>query len=109
MSSLSERHAGPRPTHSHRMCLTCSSAGPQDATTPGNYGASFAISRELNNDTRYWFHSGGAVAANGDAYLVTSYGDYLEVQADSTGHYHAIWGEGISYSGPGGTWYTRSH
>jgi len=37
------------------------------------------------------------------------YGDYLEVQADSTGQYHAIWGEGISYTGPGGTWYTRTH
>jgi len=37
------------------------------------------------------------------------YGDYLEVQADSKGQYHAIWGEGISYTGPGGTWYTRTH
>ncbi len=37
------------------------------------------------------------------------YGDYLEVASDSTGHYHAIWAEGISYTGPGGTWYTKSY
>jgi hypothetical protein len=37
------------------------------------------------------------------------YGDYLEVASDSTGHYHAIWGEGISYTGPGGTWYSKAY
>lgn len=37
------------------------------------------------------------------------YGDYLEVAVDSKGHYHAIWGEGESYTGPGGTWYTKSY
>jgi hypothetical protein len=35
------------------------------------------------------------------------YGDYFEVAVDSTGRNHVIWGEGISYTGPGGTWYTR--
>lgn len=35
------------------------------------------------------------------------YGDYLEISVDSTGRNCIIWGEGDSYSGPGGTWYTR--
>ena len=37
------------------------------------------------------------------------YGDYLEVMADSAGHYHSIWGEGSSFTGPGGTWYTKTY
>ena len=35
------------------------------------------------------------------------YGDYFEIATDSTGRNHIIWGEGDSYNGPGGTWYTR--
>jgi len=35
------------------------------------------------------------------------YGDYLELAVDSAGQNHIIWGEGLSYTGPGGTWYTR--
>jgi hypothetical protein len=35
------------------------------------------------------------------------YGDYFEMAVDSTGRNHVIWGEGTSYTGPGGTWYTR--
>lgn len=35
------------------------------------------------------------------------YGDYFELTVDSSGTNHVIWGEGISYTGPGGTWYTR--
>ena len=35
------------------------------------------------------------------------YGDYFEMAVDSTGRNHVIWGEGASYDGPGGTWYTR--
>ena len=42
--------------------------------------------------------------ANGFAF---PYGDYFEMAVDSTGRNHVIWGEGISYTGPGGTWYTR--
>ena len=37
------------------------------------------------------------------------YGDYQEIGADATGHYHVIWGEGDSYDGPGGTWYTKTY
>ena len=37
------------------------------------------------------------------------YGDYCGLAVDRNGTNHAIWGEGISYDGPGGSWYTRSH
>jgi len=35
------------------------------------------------------------------------YGDYFEIAVDAEGRTHLIWGEGSSYSGSGGTWYTR--
>ncbi|MCI0412007.1 glycoside hydrolase [bacterium] len=35
------------------------------------------------------------------------YGDYLEIAVDAAGRNHFVWGEGDSYTGPGGTWYTR--
>jgi hypothetical protein len=35
------------------------------------------------------------------------YGDYFELAVDSSGRNHVLWGEGISYTGPGGVWYTR--
>ena len=35
------------------------------------------------------------------------YGDYFEIAVDAEGVNHIIWGEGPSYSGPGGSWYTR--
>jgi len=35
------------------------------------------------------------------------YGDYHELAVASDGWNHVIWGEGASYTGPGGTWYTR--
>ncbi len=37
------------------------------------------------------------------------YGDYFELAVDRNGMNHFIWGEGISYTGPGGTWYTRGN
>lgn len=35
------------------------------------------------------------------------YGDYFEMAVDPAGVTHVIWGEGKSYNGPGGVWYTR--
>jgi hypothetical protein len=35
------------------------------------------------------------------------YGDYLEIAVDASGRNHFIWGAGDSYTGPGGSWYTR--
>jgi hypothetical protein len=34
------------------------------------------------------------------------YGDYGQMAIDGAGHTHATWGEGPSYIGPGGTWYS---
>jgi hypothetical protein len=33
------------------------------------------------------------------------YGDYGEMAVTSTGASFAAWGEGYSYTGPGGTWF----
>ena len=38
---------------------------------------------------------------------VFPYGDYLEIAVDGAGTSHVIWGEGASWTGAGGTWYTR--
>jgi hypothetical protein len=35
------------------------------------------------------------------------YGDYFEMATAASGVNYVIWGEGISYTGPGGTWYTK--
>jgi hypothetical protein len=35
------------------------------------------------------------------------YGDYLGMAIDEFGTHHVIWGEGASWNGPGGTWYTQ--
>ena len=35
------------------------------------------------------------------------YGDYISLSVDGAGDNHVIWGEGTSYDGPGGGWYTR--
>ena len=35
------------------------------------------------------------------------YGDYGEIAITSTGATFAVWGEGMSYLGPGGTWFNR--
>ncbi|MEO8290562.1 MAG: sialidase family protein [Gaiellaceae bacterium] len=44
----------------------------------------------------------GYVNANGFAEV---YGDYGEIDVTNTGKTIAVWGEGFSYTGPGGTWY----
>jgi len=35
------------------------------------------------------------------------YGDYFEIAVDGDDVNHIIWGEGTSWNGPGGSWYTR--
>ncbi len=39
--------------------------------------------------------------------FVQPYGDYLGYAVDRNGTDYAIWGEGSSYAGPGGAWFTR--
>jgi hypothetical protein len=36
------------------------------------------------------------------------YGDYGEIAVTDTGGTIAVWGEGFSYAGPGGTWFNRT-
>ncbi|MGH8094286.1 MAG: sialidase family protein [Chthoniobacterales bacterium] len=43
----------------------------------------------------------------GRAGYLFPYGDFLGLSVDGKGINHAIWGEGTSYAGPGGSWYTR--
>jgi hypothetical protein len=38
--------------------------------------------------------------------FVAPYGDYLGAAVDALGVNHVIWGEGPSYDGPGGSWFT---
>jgi hypothetical protein len=51
-------------------------------------------------------------ATSGTAYknakgFVEAYGDYGEIAITSRGRTVAVWGEGISYTGPGGVWFNR--
>ena len=36
------------------------------------------------------------------------FGDYYEMDIDERGTVHVIWGEGLSYQGPGSIWYVKS-
>jgi hypothetical protein len=35
------------------------------------------------------------------------FGDYFEMEIDSSGTTHLIWGEGFSYDSPGSIWYSQ--
>lgn len=48
----------------------------------------------------------GASYKNVDGYAFP-YGDYFEMAVNAKGVTYLIWGEGESYTGPGGSWYTR--
>ena len=69
-------------------------------TTDG--GATWDPITKLSDRTR------GAPYKHPEGYTFP-YGDYLGLSVDSDGTNHVIWGESISYDGPGGSWYTRSH
>lgn len=65
----------------------------------GNGGATWSGDLRISDQTS------GAPYKSAAGY-VFPYGDYFEMAVDGAGKNHAIWGEGISYTGPGGTWYT---
>ena len=48
----------------------------------------------------------GTAYKNAKGFL-ESYGDYGEIAITSAGKVVAVWGEGISYNGPGGVWFNR--
>jgi hypothetical protein len=49
----------------------------------------------------------GGAAYKTPAGFLEVYGDYGEIAITNTGKSIAIWGEGISYTGPGGAWFNR--
>ncbi len=51
--------------------------------------------------------AGGGAAYKTAAGFAEVYGDYGETAITNTGKTIAIWGEGISYTGPGGAWFNR--
>jgi hypothetical protein len=67
-----------------------------------NGGSSWSLPLRLSDDT-----SGAPYKA--DAGYFFPYGDYLELTVDASGNNHIIWGEGLSYIGPGGSWYTSGN
>jgi hypothetical protein len=50
--------------------------------------------------------TGGAAYKTAAGFLEV-YGDYGEIAITSAGKTIAIWGEGMSYTGPGGAWFNR--
>jgi hypothetical protein len=51
--------------------------------------------------------AGGGAAYKTPAGFLEVYGDYGEIAINSAGKTIAIWGEGLSYTGPGGVWINR--
>lgn len=64
-----------------------------------NGGATWSAAVRLSDQTS------GAPYKHANGYRFP-YGDYLEIAVDAGGRNHIIWGEGDSFTGPGGTWYT---
>jgi hypothetical protein len=67
-----------------------------------NGGSSWSTALRLSDDVT-------GAPYKSDAGYFFPYGDYLEMTVDSSGINHIIWGEGLSYTGPGGTWYTSGN
>ena len=63
-------------------------------------GATWAAAVKISDAT------GGAVYKTAAGFAET-YGDYGEIGITNTGKSIAIWGEGASYTGPGGVWFNR--
>ena len=51
--------------------------------------------------------AGGGAAYKTAAGFAEVYGDYGEIAITNAGKTIAIWGEGLSYTGPGGCWVNR--
>jgi hypothetical protein len=50
---------------------------------------------------------GSGAAYKSTAGYAFPYGDYFEMETAPSGVNYLIWGEGVSYTGPGGSWFTR--
>jgi hypothetical protein len=69
-------------------------------TTTGDLGATWDAPIRISDA------SSGTVYKNRRGF-VEAYGDYGEIAVTSEGNTVAVWGEGISYTGPGGVWFNR--
>jgi hypothetical protein len=102
------------------------------ATTPtvvgagaGNFRLWYYDDRNGDHDWNVWFRAtqdGGKTwsddkrisdARSGTGYKTgdgfgADYGDYGDIVVMKNGETFAVWGEGYSYFGPGGTWYNRT-
>ena len=65
-------------------------------------GATWSTAVDISDAT------GGAVYKNAAGFAEV-YGDYGEIAITSTGKTIAAWGEGASYTGPGGVWFNREN
>jgi hypothetical protein len=65
-----------------------------------NGGATWSSPVKISDAT------GGAVYKSASGFAEV-YGDYGEIAITNQGKTIAIWGEGISYTGPGGCWFNR--
>jgi hypothetical protein len=64
-----------------------------------NGGASWSSPVKINDAPA---GASGYIDANGFGEI---YGDYGEIAVTNAGKTVAIWGEGFSYTGPGGSWF----
>jgi hypothetical protein len=69
-------------------------------TTTSDLGATWDAPIRISDATS------GTVYKNRRGF-VEAYGDYGEIAITSAGNAVAVWGEGISYTGPGGVWFNR--
>jgi len=70
------------------------------------YRASSDLGASWSKPLRISDVTSGTAYKDADGYL-EFYGDYGEIAITDSGRTVAIWGEGISYRGPGGCWYNR--
>jgi hypothetical protein len=68
--------------------------------TSSNRGATWSAPVKLNDAP-----GGAAAYVNNDGSFQEIYGDYGEIAITSAGKTIATWGEGLSWTGPGGTWF----
>ena len=84
-----------------------------ETTGGGNVDAWNAMSRlSTDGGATWWTPSRISDATSGAAYKTAAgfaevYGDYGEMAITNTGKAIAVWGEGVSYTGPGGVWVNR--
>lgn len=71
-------------------------------TTSTNLGAAWSTPVKISDATS------GTAYKNKNGFL-EAYGDYGEIAVTNTGKTVAVWGEGTSYTGPGGVWFNRQN